>query len=203
MPRSVPKPGAGEGLAGGAEGLLSAAVEHPEAAAQVLGAAAAAQGLNPSELLGQARDIHSADDALAAASNVASKLAGTAAGQQALEQAAKAKALYDQQTTGRITKIADNAMRGAQAKITERAQGPGGGLLLGVAGTIGGIADQAAGPSAAVALSDEVPGSRPKASRNPPALPTKLQLATMIANEEATDRDAVRNTHPFLSHFKY
>ena len=113
----------------------------------------------------------------------------------------KAKALYDQQTTGRITKIADNAMRGAQAKITERAQGPGGGLLLGVAGTIGGIADQAAGPSAAVALSDEVPGSRPKASRNPPTLPTKLQLATMIANEEATDRDAVRSTRTFWSHF--
>ena len=65
-----------------------------------------------------------------------------------------------------------------------------GGLALGIAGTIGGIAGQAAGPSVAVALSDEVPGTRPQATHPPPILPTKLQLATMMAQEELTDQNA-------------
>jgi hypothetical protein len=182
--------GPGEGLPSTAEGLLSAATENPEATAGLLSAASAVREMNSDDLRHQLDSVRSPEDAIEVAGNVANKLANTTAGQQVLEQAARAKALYDEQTTNRITKVADDAMRKAQGKLVERAQGPGGGLLLGLAGTIGGIADQAAGPSAAVVHANEVPGTRPEATRNPPSMPTKLQLATMLANEEETERKA-------------
>lgn len=193
MSHAGPNP-AGAGLGGktsiGTEGLLSAAAEHPEIVSGMLNAVSAAQQLDARSALNQAEHVRSAEDAIDAVESVANKLAGTAAGQQVLAQAAKAKTIYDAQTTNRITKIADAAIRGTQAKLMERARGPGGGLLRGMAGTLGGIADQAAGPSAAVALSNEAPGTRTTATRNPPTLPTKLQVATMLANEEHTDQSA-------------
>ena len=127
-PRGRGEPPSRQDAAGtGAEGLLAAAAEHPQVAAGLL---SAAQDLgNPSEFLktveAQTQGIHSVDDAFDAASNVANKLASTTAGQQMIEQAAKAKKLYDEQTSGRITKAADYALRAAQSKLTERATGPG------------------------------------------------------------------------------
>ena len=60
---------------------------------------------------------------------------------------------------------------------------------MGIGGTLGGIADQAAGPAAAAALKDHAElGQQAPASRSPPSLPTKLQLATMLANQEASEK---------------
>ena len=120
--------GAADGLGQGAaenvaEGLLAAAAEHPEAAAGLV--SVAREIGNPSELLSQARDIHSVEDAVDVASSITNKVTSTTAGQKMIEQAAKAKELYDAQTTGRITNAADHLLRGAQKRLMERATGPG------------------------------------------------------------------------------
>eukprot|EP01045_Picozoa_sp_COSAG04_P011377 COSAG04_NODE_731_length_10733_cov_3.264435_9_plen_325_part_00 len=189
--------------ASASEGLLGGIAEKSAEAAAGAAAGAAASKVKDSvsELAHQVRDGEmSAAGAVDAVGSLAEKITSTAAGQRALAQAQEAKKMYDAQTTGRITKAIDGALRGVEAKLEAKAAPPElpardhgppvlatakGALLHSVAGTIGGIADQAAGPAAAAAAAEDA-AVRAAPSRSPPALPTPLQISTQLATEQAT-----------------
>ena len=113
--------------ASASEGLLGGIAEKSAEAAAGAAAGAAASKVKDSvsELAHQVRDGEmSAAGAVDAVGSLADKITSSAAGQRALAQAQEAKKMYDAQTTGRITKAIDGALRGVEAKLEAKAAPP-------------------------------------------------------------------------------
>eukprot|EP01047_Picozoa_sp_COSAG01_P042722 COSAG01_NODE_3745_length_5742_cov_18.618901_1_plen_254_part_10 len=184
--------GASDGGGDGGSGLLSGEVSASDAMA-FAGAATETEAFIRDEAA-ELRDVdlHSPTGVLGAAEGAAGRAAAAVNGRcpGLLRQARAAKVAFDEQTSGRAIALADGVLRASSRKLESRAaKTAGSGFLLGVSGTLGGIADQAAGPLLAL---QQAAGTAPPRvpATSPPPIPTKEQVAKSLEAQRQLSADA-------------